>query len=137
MTQPTVVQPIVRFDGGERVLHWTNATLFLTLLGTGAILYVPQLSEVFGRRHTIEIIHVVCGLALPFPVALTLLSGPWGRAFRKDIRRLNRWSPADRKWFRIRGRNRAAKIGTFNPRHKLNAAFTACPTPPRPTPRHA
>jgi formate dehydrogenase subunit gamma len=114
---------VLRFDRGERVLHWANAVLLLTLLVTGAALYVPQLSEIFKRRHLIEQIHVWCGVMLPVPLALTLLSGPWGRGFRADVRRLNRWSADDRRWLRTRGRDPRVRNGKFNAGQKLNAAF--------------
>jgi len=116
---------LLRFDRGERLLHWSNAVLFLTLLITGASLYVPQLSEIVKRRHLVKEIHVYAGVLLPVPLVLTLLSGRWGRAFRADVRRLNRWSADDRRWLRTRGRDRKVRIGKFNAGQKLNAAFTA------------
>ncbi len=114
---------ILRFDLGERVLHWANATLMSILLVTGAGLYVPQLSEIFKRRHLVEQVHVWSGVLLPVPLVLTLLSCPWGRAFRADVRRLNRWAPDDRRWLRSRGRDPKARNGKFNAGQKLNAAF--------------
>jgi len=116
---------LLRFDRGERLLHWSNAVLFLTLLLTGASLYVPQLSEIVKRRHLVKDIHVYAGVLLPFPLVLTCVSGRWGRAFRADAGRLNRWSADDRRWLRTRGRDPRARIGKFNPGQKLNAAFTA------------
>jgi formate dehydrogenase subunit gamma len=116
---------LLRFDRGERLLHWSNAVLFLTLLVTGASLYVPQLSEIVKRRHLVKEIHVYAGVLLPVPLVLTLVSGRWGRAFRADVRRLNRWSADDRRWLRTRGRDRKVRIGKFNAGQKLNAAFVA------------
>jgi formate dehydrogenase subunit gamma len=114
---------ILRFDRGERVLHWANATLMLILLTTGAGLYVPQLSEIFKRRHLVEQVHVWSGVLLPVPLVLTLLSGAWGRGFRSDVRRLNRWTADDKRWLRTRGRDLKARNGKFNAGQKLNAAF--------------
>ena len=114
---------ILRFDRGERVLHWANATLMLILLTTGAGLYVPQLSEIFKRRHLVEQVHVWSGVLLPVPLVLTLLSGRWGRGFRSDVRRLNRWTADDKRWLRTRGRDAKALNGKFNAGQKLNAAF--------------
>ncbi|MHB8466490.1 MAG: cytochrome b/b6 domain-containing protein [Acidimicrobiales bacterium] len=115
---------LVRFDRGERVLHWLNATLFLTLLATGAALYVPAISEVVARRHLLRTIHVYAGLSLPFPVVLTFAARRWGAAFRADARRLNRWSLDDRRWVRSFGRDHRVRVGKFNAGQKLNAAFT-------------
>ena len=117
--------PLQRFDRGERVLHWTNAVLFLTVLGTGAALYVPQLSVLVKRRHLVKDIHVYAGILLPVPLTATLLAGRWGRQLRADVRRLNRWNTDDRRWLRTLGRDLKVRLGKFNPGQKLNAAFTA------------
>jgi len=115
---------LVRFDRGERVLHWVNATLFAVMLGTALCLYVPALSAQVGRREVVKTIHVYTGLALPFPLLLTALAPRWGRAFRSDARRLNRWSGDDRQWLRSFGRDPGVRLGKFNPGQKLNASFT-------------
>jgi formate dehydrogenase subunit gamma len=112
---------LVRFSAGERVLHWTNAALFLTMLMTGAALYIPQVSEAVGRRGLVLTVHVWCGVLLPVPLVLAFLSS---RAFRSDARRLNRWSVEDRRWVRRWGRDRSVRSGKFNAGQKLNAAFT-------------
>src|SRR5205823_2580134 len=49
----------------------------------------------------------------------------WGRVFRADVRRLNRFLPDDGRWLRTLGRDRKVRLGKFNPGQKLNAAFTA------------
>jgi len=116
--------PLARFDLGERVLHWVNAALMLTMLATGSALYIPELSELVGRRGLVLTVHVYAGIALPFPLLLTALARRWGKAFRSDARRLNRWTADDRRWFRTRGRDPLVRLGKFNPGQKLNAAFT-------------
>lgn len=121
-----------RFDAVERVVHWSNATLFFVLIATGALLYVAPLGALVGRRALVEDIHVYCGLALPVPVILAL-SGRWGRALRADLRRFNRWSHGDRLWLGALTRSRPERaaalrrveVGKFNAGQKLNAAFTA------------
>ena len=126
MVETTLPSPetLLRFDAGERVLHWTNAALFLTLLLTGSALYIPALSEVVARRHLLKTIHVIAGFALPFPLLLTVVAGRWGRAFRQDVRRLNRFHPDDWRWLKSFGRDHRARNGKFNAGQKLNAAFT-------------
>jgi formate dehydrogenase gamma subunit len=124
--------PLDRFDGVERVVHWANAVLFAALIFTGAALYFGPLTALVGRRELVVRVHVYIGLALPVPVVLAL-AGRWGRSLRADVRRFNRFSPADRAWLRsafsardARARVRAElRIGKFNPGQKLNAAFTA------------
>jgi len=116
---------LLRFDRGERVLHWVNATLFGILLATASALYVPAISAAFGRRELVKTVHVYAGLALPFPIVATYVGRRWGAAFRADVRRLNRWSADDRRWMRAMGRLPLLRLGKFNPGQKLNAAFTA------------
>lgn len=126
------VAPLARFDGVERAVHWVNAVLFAALIFTGAALYIAPLTALVGRRELIERIHVYMGLALPVPVILAL-AGRWGRALRADVRRFDRWGPADRTWLRAAtaGRERRAELraglrtGKFNAGQKCNAAFTA------------
>jgi formate dehydrogenase gamma subunit len=115
---------LARFDRGERVLHWVNATLFAVMMATATALYVGSVSAVVGRRELVKTIHVWTGLALPWPILLTYALRRWGRGFRADVRRLNRWSAADRRWLRTRGRDAFVVVGKFNAGQKLNAAFT-------------
>ena len=117
--------PLLRFDRVERVCHWLTALLFLVLIFTGASLYIPALVGFVGRRVLIVRIHIDCGLALPLPL-LVSLAGSWGRGLRADVRRLNRWTYQDRKWFRyVLHRQPIADLptGKFNAGQKLNAAF--------------
>jgi formate dehydrogenase subunit gamma len=121
-----------RFDRVERAVHWVNAALILVLVVTGATLYLQPLGQAIGRRALVQDIHVYCGLALPIPLLLAV-AGPWGRSLRRDLRRFNRWSRADRMWlrgaFQERARRRALyqelELGKFNAGQKLNAAWTA------------
>jgi formate dehydrogenase subunit gamma len=121
MDATTSPRRILRFDRTERVVHWTNATLFFILLATGAALKLPGLEVLVGRRALLKEIHVYTGLLLPIPVLLALLL-PAGRQFRRDIARFNRWIDDDRRWWR-RETKASAKLGKFNPGQKLNAVF--------------
>lgn len=124
MSRPDLLH---RFTGGERAVHHATAVLMLVCLGTAACLYVPDLSTLVGRRDLIKPIHIWSGFALPVPMLLGWLS----RAYRTDLRRINRFGPQDRAWLR-RGDRRAVSggrgviaVGKFNAGQKLNAAFTA------------
>jgi formate dehydrogenase subunit gamma len=113
-------------------VHWINAVLFLTLIVTGAALYLEPIGRLFGRREVVENIHVYSGIALPVPL-LIALSGSWGRALRADVRRFNRWTRDDGAWLRACrytgpdriARLRPIRVGKFNAGQKLNAAFVA------------
>jgi formate dehydrogenase subunit gamma len=127
-----------RFSRAERSIHHLTALLMLVCLVTAALLYVPALAAAVGRRDLVKPLHVWAGYALPVPVLLGLLS----RAFRADLRRLDRFGPHDWEWLR-RGDRRAVTrvapegrapgpvvrgvipVGKFNAGQKLNAAFTA------------
>jgi formate dehydrogenase subunit gamma len=87
---------------------------------TAAMLYFGPLAIAVGRRHLIATIHLYAGLALPVPVLAGLLS----RAFRADLRLLNRFNAADWEWFRRKDRREGrVPIGKFNPGQKVNSAF--------------
>lgn len=121
MTVATAPRRIARFDRTERAVHWVNATLFLTMLVTGASLYVGPFSTLVGHREVVRTIHVYTGLALPIPilVGIALRSG---RQLRLDLSALNRWTRDDFLWWTRRGRTHA-ELGKFNPGQKANSTF--------------
>ena len=111
-----------RFDRTERQLHWITAALVGVLVATGAVLYWGELSSLLGRRALFREIHVIAGIALPFPF-LFAVAGRRGRALRRDLGVLNRFSADDLRWLRSRGTDPTGRLGKFNPGQKLNAAF--------------
>jgi formate dehydrogenase subunit gamma len=115
---------IQRFTRAERVLHWATAAAVLTCAITGLVLYVGPFSVIVGRRDLVKDVHVVAGLAMPVPLVLAYL-GRWRTAVRADVRQLARWSRADRRWLRTRGREAGEHVGKFNAGQKANAAFIA------------
>lgn len=116
---------IERFSQAERWVHRTTAVLMLTLIATGMVLYLPSLSVKVGHRQAVALIHLYSGWSLPIPMAAGLFS----RAYRADLRRLNRHDDEDRRWLRVRGWRQGSvqqydlRIGKFNAGQKLNAAF--------------
>jgi len=115
---------VVRFARSERWLHWTNATVFLVVVATGMMLYVPALSTLVGRRVLVKDVHVYGGLLLPLPLLLAY-AGRWRADVRRDVRRFARWSSDDRRWLLSLGRRGRARMGKFNGGQKLNAIFVA------------
>ena len=116
------VDDIARFSRVERWLHRTIAVLTTVLIITGAALYFPLLAELIGFRPVVRLVHLIAGLALPIPIVLAFAS----RAFRTDLRRLNRFTRADRAWLRRLGRpSELNRVGKFNAGQKLNSAATA------------
>jgi len=108
---------IGRFSRAERLVHRLTAGLMLVCIITAAILYNGSISLRVGHRHVVELVHVYSGLALPVP----MLSGLISLAYRADLSRLNRFTSADWRWLRSRGRDARSLIGKFNAGQKLNA----------------
>ncbi|WP_330456872.1 cytochrome b/b6 domain-containing protein [Streptomyces sp. NBC_00820] len=114
-----------RFTPAERWVHRATAVLMSVCVVTAACLYVPQLAVLVGRRELVVRVHECAGLALPVPVLLGLVS----RAFRADLRFLNRFGPHDRVWLRAalrRDKRRSSRpAGKFNAGQKVYAAWIA------------
>lgn len=113
---------LLRFTRAERWVHRSTAVLMGTCLLTAAILYIGPLSVLVGRRGIVVWVHVLAGLGLPVPA----LVGWASRAFRDDLRELNRFRPTDWEWLTSRDRRTGRiPVGKFNAGQKLYAAFTA------------
>ncbi|WP_063796115.1 cytochrome b/b6 domain-containing protein [Streptacidiphilus griseoplanus] len=111
-----------RFTRAERWVHRGTAALMGVCLATAAVLYLPPLAELVGRRRTVVMVHEWSGVLLPVP----LLAGLFSAAFRADLRRLNRFAGHDRQWLRAVLRRRTGRpAGKFNAGQKLYAAWTA------------
>ncbi|MFF8595508.1 cytochrome b/b6 domain-containing protein [Streptomyces sp. NPDC015220] len=114
-----------RFGAAQRWVHRATAALMGVCVVTAACLYVPQLAVLVGRRELVVRVHECAGLALPAPFLLGLVS----RAFRADLRFLNRYGPHDRVWLRAAlrrdGRRSARPAGKFNAGQKIYAAWIA------------
>ncbi|MFI2434065.1 cytochrome b/b6 domain-containing protein [Streptomyces sp. NPDC018693] len=122
---PAVTARVRRFSRAERWIHRTTALLMIVCVATAACLYVPQLAELVGRRALVVLLHEWSGLLLPVPV----LAGLASRAFRADLRRLNRFGPHDRHWLRAvlrRDKRRESRpAGKFNAGQKIYASWIA------------
>jgi formate dehydrogenase subunit gamma len=111
---------LLRFAKSERWVHRSTAILMGICLLTAATLYFGPLSTLVGRRALVAWIHVIAGCCLPVPFLIGLVS----KAFRADVRTLNRFTPADWRWLRPRERRRGKlPVGKFNAGQKLNANF--------------
>jgi formate dehydrogenase subunit gamma len=113
---------VPRFSPGERWVHRATGLLMGTCLLTAFVLYYGPISLAVGHRHTVELIHVWAGYALPVPLLLGLASS----AYRRDLRVLNRFSREDWRWLRSKNRRDGSfAVGKFNAGQKLNASLTA------------
>ena len=118
---PATSLRVLRFDRVQRGAHWANALLFFSLMFTAIPLYFGSFFGIVLPRHLIEMIHLWSGLALPLPIIVSLI-GPWGKAMRRDVRRINYWTGEEIRWMRTLGRSRL-EVDKFNPGQKLNAIF--------------
>ncbi len=118
---PATSLRVLRFDRVQRGAHWANALLFFSLIFTAIPLYFGSFFGIVLPRHLIEMIHLWSGLALPLPIIISLI-GPWGKAMRRDVRRINYWTRDEIRWMRTLGRSRL-EADKFNPGQKLNAIF--------------
>ena len=108
-----------RFGRTQRALHWTHATAFFALLGTGLVLWLPALSVWVGRRALVKEIHVWTAVAWAAAVALIIILGD-RKGLRADWREIERIDRDDRGWLL----GRRTPQGRFNAGQKLNAIFT-------------
>ncbi|WP_328693815.1 cytochrome b/b6 domain-containing protein [Streptomyces phaeochromogenes] len=116
---------VPRFSPVERWVHRVTAVLMGVCVATAACLYLPQLAELVGRRELVVRVHEWSGLLLPVPVLAGLVS----RAFRKDLRLLNRFGAHDGVWLRAAlrrdARPESRPAGKFNAGQKVYAAWIA------------
>ncbi|MDQ0682773.1 formate dehydrogenase subunit gamma [Streptomyces achromogenes] len=122
---PPAATGVRRFTRAERWVHRSTALLMGVCVVTAACLYVPEFAQLVGRRELVVRIHEWAGLALPVPV----LAGLASRAFRADLRHLNRFGPYDRRWLRAvlrRDKRRESRpAAKFNAGQKIYAAWIA------------
>jgi formate dehydrogenase subunit gamma len=110
---------VSRFSVTERVLHWTHATAFFVLLGSGLILYLPALSVWVSRRNLVKNVHIWTAVAWLVAIALVAVVGN-RRRLLEDWREIERFDRDDRRWLR----GRRAPQGRFNAGQKVNALLT-------------
>lgn len=119
---PMVADRLLRFTRGVRWVHGITAVLMLACIVTAAILYNASLAIAVGNRGTVQMLHLYFGYALPVP----MLAGLASRAYRRDLRQLDRFSRADWRWLRSRSRRDGEiQVGKFNAGQKLNASLSA------------
>ena len=116
---PAHSRRLPRFTRTERALHWTHATAFLVLLGSGLCLYLPTLAEAVGRRPLVKAVHVYTALAWIAALAAILIVGD-RRSVRATIREIDGFDADDRAWLR----RRRVPQGRLNAGQKLNAIVT-------------
>jgi len=110
---------ITRFTRTERVLHWTHATAFFTLLATGLILYLPSLAIIVNRRQLVKNVHLLTALVWAIAIVVIIVAGNRKR-LAEDWREIETIDGDDRRW--LRGRH--VPQGRFNAGQKINTLLT-------------
>ncbi len=113
-----------RFIASEKFIHWSTALLFVILLGTGAILYIPALTPLVGDRAILVEVHIYAGFLVLLPLSLAFLYTPAASPLRSRLRELSRWGGVERQWTRHLPRLDGPVTGRFNAGQKLNGAFS-------------
>src|SRR5947208_5373090 len=109
-----------RFSRTERAIHWVHAVAFLVLLATGLALYLPSLSELFGRRPLLKSIHVWTAVAWIVALVLVILVGD-RRSLRATLREVDMFDRDDRAWLL----RRHPPQGRLNAGQKVNTILSA------------
>ena len=113
-----------RLDAVTRLVHWVVTALVVTMLVTGTILYVGQLSATVGRRALLGRIHVWSGYLLVGVGVLAVVARRLTTGLRGELAELGHWTARDRRW--LRRRTRTVPTGKYNGGQKLaTAAFGA------------
>lgn len=119
---------IVRFTGVERFVHLLTLVAFVTLAGTGAILFLPQLGPwAAGEGGQLNrVVHRIAAVLLVLSPVLYLVLD--ARNFGGSVRRMLTWRRTDLAWFATALKyywtgNRAGipPQDKFNSGQKLNA----------------
>lgn len=127
---------ILRFSGASRAVHWLVSALFLLLLATGLLLYVPIVKgQHLGGFRIVPLLHVILGIASIAAVLPAYLLPDDRRLMRGDLRQLCHFERGDSSWFRyafyalLGARLRPPSTHKFNAGQKANtvavAIFTA------------
>jgi formate dehydrogenase subunit gamma len=109
-----------RFGPTERALHWVHAASFFALLGTGLVLWLPELSVWIANRSLVKSIHLWTAVGWAVALVLVVVLGD-RRALRAAWREVETIDRDDRRWLL----GRRAPQGRFNAGQKLNAIVTA------------
>ena len=110
---------LARFTRTERALHWTHATAFVVLLGSGLCLYLPSLAELVGRRPLVKEVHIYTAITWVGALAFILVVGN-RRAVRETVSEIDRFDADDIAWLR----HKRVPQGRLNAGQKLNAIVT-------------
>lgn len=126
MTSPAAPAPskpryVRRFTATERLLHWVHAISFFALLATGLMLYLPALTDAFGRRMLLQEIHFYTGIGWAAALSLIIVLGN-RRALLATVREIDVFDRDDLRF--LQGHTDTPQ-GRFNAGQKANAVITA------------
>jgi formate dehydrogenase subunit gamma len=116
---------IKRFVLAERLAHWLYALLFLIALVSGSLMWIPGTREWLGAaRHGVSIRHGATGFAM-IVLPLLLLAVLDRKRLMSNVREVDRWGAADRRWFWAALRGDSLRRREMPPQGKFNAGMKA------------
>jgi formate dehydrogenase subunit gamma len=115
-------------SAAEKTLHWLVAAAVTGLVATGAVMYVPALSQAVGQRFWVRAGHLAAaGAVALMPGVIAAVRWPEVRELERS---LSLWEPVDVAWFtqpwRVFGSRGVVEVGEggrFNGGQKLFAAL--------------
>lgn len=119
-----------RFARSSRALHWVHGGLYLALLASGLLIYVPQVKAVpFGSYRLVPLLHTLAGLVFIVAPALIVLVSRSRRALLRDVAAATTPARGDGGWLAwaslvtLGAKLRPPPVGKFNAGQKLNTVF--------------
>ncbi len=107
---------IVRFDLGERVLHWSHAIFFIWLMITGIHIFLTPKSLL--GDPLIKMMHLYA--SIPFIMILPIVYRSGSSYLHEDIRELMSLKNNEIQWFSKIFKNPRVDNSKFNPGQKVN-----------------
>ena len=124
------VARVERFTLATRLLHWTNAGLFLVLLASGLLIYIPEAkAPAVGGYRLLPLLHVLFGIAFVLAPLVLVLLVRRRRALFADVAGALTPERGDLAWLRyallalLGARVRQPRTGKYNAGQKLNTWY--------------
>lgn len=92
---------ILMFNTTQRLAHWLHTAAFILLMITGAVIYIPWLSQSVGLGaggHTVRFLHRVGAIAFMLVPVIYIVLSP--RKWAVSMKRIFTWGKDDLGWLK-------------------------------------
>ena len=96
LAAPTATEYIRRFSRTERTAHWVAASMFLVMIATGLILYLPMFAALAADRMLWKSLHIGAAIGFWSGLVAVVLASP--RSLGRTASQLDRFDDDDRAW---------------------------------------